>query len=312
MKTKEKATLCKQQASQTEVDMTGRKPSQLLLLEIDPKDEIQHSAERFAPLIFNSGTYTRWKGKHYDILQLPVKMTGQVRHVLSCRPEILALLGVRRYLVKDTDGADLSNTDLEEVVTGGGTPILSRIDVTHSVSTQAKSLLLYDVSPKQHKLYDISYYLDLAVTSLNKNSKFKIESSEKKRKLEEKIFALETEKGILENQLAEAQQQRLVLENQNRENTLARQSAESVAAKQLTDIYSLKNELENLKPKNIEKEIRALKDRIKEKDKIIDDFKYKLSKLRVSDKKYDAELQEKIAEIVGEDYPSKEPEKGET
>ncbi|XP_070569344.1 putative leucine-rich repeat-containing protein DDB_G0290503 [Ptychodera flava] len=307
MKTEEKVT--PHQASQTEVDITGEKPSQLLLLEVDPKAEIQDSAEKYAPLIFNSGIYTRWKGKHYDMMQLQVKMTGQVQHILSCRPEILALLGVRNYLMRDTDVADLSNTDLEEQITESGRPILSRIDVTSSVSTQARSLLLCDTSPKQHKKYDISYYLDLAQmevpslamkvskleqmlhTSLNEKSKFEKGSSEIKKKLEEKIVTLQTEKEILENQLA-------VLENQNSKSTLDRQSAERVTVEQLNDILILKDE------------IRALEDRIKDKDKTIDYFKYKLSKLHVSDEKQDAELQQKIAEIRGEDYPSKEPEKG--
>ncbi|XP_070553823.1 uncharacterized protein [Ptychodera flava] len=236
MKTEEKVTLCKHQASQTEIDMTGGKPTQLLLFEIDSKDEIQHSAERFAPLIFNSGTYTWWKGKHYDILQLPVKMTGQVQHVLSCRPEILALLGVRRYLVSDTDITDLTDTDLDEQIAASGCPILSRIDVTHSVSTQVKSLLLYDVSPKQNKMNDISYYLDLAqteaslatkvlkrmlATSLNEKSKLQIQTL------------------ILQKELAETQGQKLIVENQNREITMAHEKAKVVAVKQLIELQSL-------------------------------------------------------------------------
>ena len=80
----------------------------LLCLEVDAKHKDQQPVETHVSMILNAEKCTRQKGQQCDIIQVTVNMTEKIQHLLSSRKEILALLGVRRYLLMDKDSSDFS------------------------------------------------------------------------------------------------------------------------------------------------------------------------------------------------------------
>ncbi|XP_070573959.1 uncharacterized protein [Ptychodera flava] len=82
-------------------------PSKLLLLEVDPALEIKSSTETSVQTMFKAEKCIRLKGRQCDMLQVLTTNTDTVQHILSCRQDVLALLGVTRYLLTDAATQDL-------------------------------------------------------------------------------------------------------------------------------------------------------------------------------------------------------------
>ncbi|XP_070561900.1 uncharacterized protein [Ptychodera flava] len=196
-----------------------------------------------------------------------------------------------------------------------GYPILSLKEETHSIGLQARSLLPYGTGPKELKGCKICrYYLELAetksqalqrqvlgleqdlATEVKEVSKVHAELLEKGKKDSAEMFKLQTEKKFLENKLTDIQQEKLVLEKRYNEQLLEVQNAEKVAATKLTEIRSLKEKLETFDPNNVERKIKELQSMLEQKDKAMNEFQTKFSKL--SDDLSGQELQKLIAEIL--------------
>ncbi|XP_070569239.1 uncharacterized protein [Ptychodera flava] len=144
--------------AKTDVTQIGEQ-SKILVLGFDPKLELKPSTETNVRTLFNPVKLTRQRGKQYDILQVVMAMTDRIQHILSSRLEILALLGFVRYLltvVGDEDGTQ-SFPELEEQLFSHGEQIPLITTAYNTMSLQARSLLLCQISKRQQTDSDIRY-----------------------------------------------------------------------------------------------------------------------------------------------------------
>ncbi|XP_070571574.1 uncharacterized protein [Ptychodera flava] len=242
-------------------------PSKLLLLELDAEREIKSSTETNVCSLFKAEKCIRWTGRQFDMLQAVMTMTDRVEHILSSRQEILALLGVTRYLLADSEG--LSFLELEEQLIQHGEPTQPITAVYETLSLQARSLLLH--KPSKKKLTDSEIrYLELAQSKVHS--------------LQSQLDKAFTEKKLLETQLAEAVQEKSQQERQYQKYMYRCHTAEKVVSTQLSDVHKFKDRVEKLEIK------------LKKKDTIITELRTRLSQL--SDAQYDIELQKKIAKSL--------------
>ncbi|XP_070569238.1 uncharacterized protein [Ptychodera flava] len=269
--------------------MQSEVPSKMLVLEIDLKLEMKPFTETNVRYLLNPVELTRQRGIQYDILQVVMAMTDRIQHILTSRLEILSLLGFVRYMLTDVADGDgrrrQSIPELEEQLFLNGSPIPPIAIAYETLSLQARSLLLFQISKKQQTDSDIRYLALAKSQTQSVHSQPDIEKS--------KLLAA---KEILENQLAEAQQEKSNLEKRCKELLQEREKDEKVITRQHSDIQILKDKLEKL-----DRNIKYLQSKLKQKDEFINEFRTKLS-----DAQSYVELQQIIAESfeLGEKFPA--------
>ncbi|XP_077994453.1 uncharacterized protein LOC144448173 [Glandiceps talaboti] len=76
-----------------------KKPQQLLYLELDPLQQFnQSSIKAYFSSVHAADKCIRLKGQHCDILQVAVKKSAKLQQTLHSKHDILNLLGIRKYL----------------------------------------------------------------------------------------------------------------------------------------------------------------------------------------------------------------------
>ncbi|XP_070573145.1 centrosomal protein of 128 kDa-like [Ptychodera flava] len=161
-------------------------PSKLLLLEIDPALEIKSSTETSVQTMFKAEKCIRLKGRQCDMLQVLTTNTDTVQHILSCRQDVLALLGVTRYLLTDAPTQNMDTQEMEVQLTRDGTKVLTLPVSDESVSLLARSLLPCQISQIQITEYIVKQLLA-------------------------KISEKDLQKSVLQHQLDEAKQEKATL-----------------------------------------------------------------------------------------------------
>ncbi|XP_070558710.1 uncharacterized protein [Ptychodera flava] len=138
----------------------GKDPSKLLLLEIDPALEIKSSTETSVQTMFKAEKCIRLKGRQCDMLQVLTTNTDTVQHILSCRQDVLALLGVTRYLLTDAATQDMDTQEMEVQLIRDGTKVLTLPASDENViSLLCKSLLPCQISQIQITEYIVKQLL---------------------------------------------------------------------------------------------------------------------------------------------------------
>ncbi|XP_070564846.1 myosin-2 heavy chain-like [Ptychodera flava] len=134
----------------------------LLLLEIDPALETKQSVIR---RILNADKCTRLRGPNSTIMQLTLEITEKVHHILCCRPQILALLGVKRYLVAEPETVELTFSALEDNLAAHGTCVSPQNVEEDNCSLCVKSLLPFQMSSMHLNHYWVEHLLKLGQKS---------------------------------------------------------------------------------------------------------------------------------------------------
>ncbi|XP_070573833.1 putative leucine-rich repeat-containing protein DDB_G0290503 [Ptychodera flava] len=245
----------------------GKDPSKLLLLEIDPALEIKSSTETSVQTMFKAEKCIRLKGRQCDMLQVLTTNTDTVQHILSCRQDVLALLGVTRYLLTDAPTQDM---DTQEMQLQFIRNVLSNSNsLTLPVSDANVSLLARSLLPCQISQVQITECIVELSARIN----------EKERDLQ---------KSVLKHQLDEAKQEKANLVEHIRKLT------------QTIDI----TEKELTKHVGNESVYEKLSSELEEKEKIISDLEAKLSALE--EIQSELELQGKAEIKVGSQYSGDE------
>ncbi|XP_070543765.1 mucin-22-like [Ptychodera flava] len=137
----------------------GKVPSKLLLLEVDPALKINLSSKTRVQTMFKAEKCIRLKGRQCDMLQVLTTNTDTVQHILSCRQDVLALLGVTRYLLTDAPTQDMDTQEMEVQLNGHGTKVLTPPIPDEKVSLLARSLLPCQISQIQITEYIVKQLL---------------------------------------------------------------------------------------------------------------------------------------------------------
>ncbi|XP_070575460.1 uncharacterized protein [Ptychodera flava] len=214
-------------------------PSKLLLLEIDPALEIKSSTETSVQTMFKAEKCIRLKGRQCDMLQVLTTNTDTVQHILSCRQDVLALLGVTRYLLTDAPTRDLTNQEMQlqfirDVLSNSNS-------LTLPVSDENVSLLARSLLPCQISQIQITEYIVELSARINEKE-------------------IDLQKSVLQHQLDEAKQEKATLVENIRKLT----QTIDITEKELTNRVGI----ESVNSSELE-----------EKEKIISDLKAKLSAL---------------------------------
>ncbi|XP_070575572.1 uncharacterized protein [Ptychodera flava] len=134
-------------------------PSKLLLLEIDPALEMKSSTETSVQTMFKAEKCIRLKGRQCDMLQVLTTNTDTVQHILSCRQDVLALLGVTRYFLTDAPTQDMDTQEMEVQLIRDGTKVQTLPVSDENVSLLARSLLPCQISQVQLTEYIVKQLL---------------------------------------------------------------------------------------------------------------------------------------------------------
>ncbi|XP_070575682.1 myosin-13-like [Ptychodera flava] len=245
----------------------GKDPSKLLLLEIDPALEIKSSTETSVQTMFKAEKCIRLKGRQCDMLQVLTTNTDTVQHILSCRQDVLALLGVTRYLLTDAVTQDMDTQEMQLQLISDGTKVLTLPVSDENVSLLARSLLPCQISQVQITEYIVRQLL---------------------AQISEKYSEIDLQKSVLKHQLDEAKQEKANLVEHIRKLT------------QTIDI----TEKELSKRVGIESVNEKLSSELEQKEKIISDLKAKLSALE--EIQSELELQGMAEMKVGSQYSKEE------
>ncbi|XP_070568047.1 uncharacterized protein [Ptychodera flava] len=147
---------CRKELSQTGMDV-----DKLMILEVDPSIISLLPVNNYLTSIFNAGESCIRRRQSQYVVQLFFAMTDNVQYILSSRQEVLALLGVRRYLLNNLGFENLTIDELEESLSQA--PKLSPLPqiAERNISPLLESLLLAKISPSQTIHYVVEYLLDL-------------------------------------------------------------------------------------------------------------------------------------------------------
>ncbi|XP_070566726.1 kinectin-like [Ptychodera flava] len=251
----------------SEYDLKHEKdPSKLLLLEVDPALEMKSSTETSVQTMFKAEKCIRLKGRQCDMLQILTTNTDTVQHILSCRQDVLALLGVTRYLLTDAASRDMDTQEMELQLTRGGTKVLTLPVSDENVSLLARSLLPCQISQVQITEYIVKQLL---------------------AQISEKDSEIDLQKSVLEHQLDEAKQEKANLVEHIGKLT----QTIDITEKELT--------------KRVDKSMHEkLSSELEEKEKIISDLEAKLSGLEEIQSELKIQGQDEIK--VGSQYSEDE------
>ncbi|XP_070573875.1 uncharacterized protein [Ptychodera flava] len=219
----------------------GKDPSKLLLLEVDPTLEMKSSTETSVQTMFKAEKCIRLKGRQCDMLQVLTTNTDTVQHILSCRQDVLALLGVTRYLLTDAPTQDMDTQEMQLQLISDGTKVLTLPVSDENVSLLARSLLPCQISQVQITEYIVRQLL---------------------AQISEKYSEIDLQKSVLKHQLDEAKQEKATLVEHIRKLT----QTIDITEKELTKRVGIES---------------VYSSELVEKERIISDLEAKLSALEV-------------------------------
>ncbi|XP_070568128.1 synaptonemal complex protein 1-like [Ptychodera flava] len=187
----------------------------LLLIGLDPDHDIKSSTVR---TLFKAEKCIRLKGKQFDIFKVMVTMTDTVQHILSCRQDVLALLGVTRYLLTVAPTQDHDTQELEDQLFTDG-QLLSQPITDENVSLVARSLLPYQISNIKISEYKADRLLTL---------------------ISEKYSDIDIQKSVIKNQLVKSRQEKAIVEKKIIELTEKLDRTKETSIRQRVGIDSLR------------------------------------------------------------------------
>ncbi|XP_070574893.1 CAP-Gly domain-containing linker protein 1-like [Ptychodera flava] len=109
--------------------------------------------------MFKAEKCIRLKGRQCDMLQVLTTNTDTVQNILSCKQNVLSLLGVTRYLLTDAATQVMDTQEMEVQLTRDGTKVLTLPVSGENVSLLARSLLPCQFSQVQITEYMVKQLL---------------------------------------------------------------------------------------------------------------------------------------------------------
>ncbi|XP_070577455.1 uncharacterized protein [Ptychodera flava] len=231
--------------------------AKLLLIEVNPALDIKSFTESAVQTMLKAENCIRLQGRQCNILQVPTS-TDTVQHILSHRQDILALLGVTRYLLTDGASQDMTTQALEAQLTRDGVKVLTPPVRDENVSLVARSLLPREIS--QIQITD--YIVELSARVSEKDSKIDLQNS------------------VLKHQLDEATKGKATLEEQITDLTQKLDSNEKSFMRQIQsmrDTFSSDLEEKEKTISDLEAMRETFSSELEEKEKIIRDLEAKLA-----------------------------------
>ncbi|XP_070547688.1 myosin-2 heavy chain, non muscle-like [Ptychodera flava] len=238
--------------------------------------------------ILNIGNSADIKHITCDVIQVPLDISERIRRILLSKQEILSLLGIRAFLVTDTEDEEMTTGALAAQLEIHGTTV-SAITTTHR-SLLVRGLLLFDISQPKVGSYCDLCFLDLEETGRQRDrqtlvlkdqlhkereGKSSMEEQHKKtlKELDRAIKEVKHLKDDLDNTLKErnevekqkekAKQEadvfkarldqvkegKSLLDKQNQDRLEELDKAEKIATDKAMEIISLKKEIHDLETK---------------------------------------------------------------
>ncbi|XP_077985055.1 uncharacterized protein LOC144439694 isoform X2 [Glandiceps talaboti] len=291
-KSKHSETMSSFQVKDVRKNSDSQERLKVVSLKLDKKLECQRFAKKYLHQILKTKKCRRLKGRHSDFLQVVVKMTARIQHILDTRQEMLALLGIKKYLVTEMRTIDLTVADLEELFIKQANNVLSIATTNRPLSFLSKCFMQ---ECPLHVEVHTGYVLDIAQNRmqvlkaekrrlLNQLSKAETEKSAVYQKYTELKGSLEESPArssgssdsmkhkILQNQLDEARQENAELQQQRWEVIRQKNIAEKRVVSQLVDIHTFKYTLKSNTAK-----LEELESQLKQKQQLVSVLQAKLS-----------------------------------
>ncbi|XP_077985438.1 uncharacterized protein LOC144440070 [Glandiceps talaboti] len=227
---------------------------EVIFLEMEQQFDKSTFPKKYLPMIFDSKECRRHKGIQSDILRVVVQMTERNRHILHSKQEILALLGVRKYLVTDVKKMDLTGTELEDLIAREAEEVVP-VAVKKTPSQHLHSLLPEHPSDLSHS---IGHIINM--------------SQDERQSLESKNKKLLLDKLIIQGQLSAAKQEVSLLSIKQQQLLAEKEIAEQAAVK-------LKLQADKVKSADATPKLVDLENQLKQKQQVVGDLQAKLSEV---------------------------------
>ncbi|XP_070573493.1 uncharacterized protein [Ptychodera flava] len=209
----------------------------LLLMEIN---ESKEPLEEYLSQIFRYRKCVKLEGQQCNILQMVVTMTDRVQHILSFGQEILALLGVTRYLTLDVSSEDQTIEALEEQLIKDGRQVQSSSGIAENVSLLGRSLSPYNPITANQVSRDLVEHL-LKLWQTVAESKLNLQMTTLQQRLEEG----QGQQSFLEKQM-QGQQSELEKREKMITELISKKSRRTHADEQISALFV--STIQNTKP----------------------------------------------------------------
>ncbi|XP_070547852.1 restin homolog [Ptychodera flava] len=167
----------------------------LILFKLDRVLQNEPVTTKWLAQILNIGNSTDIKHITCDVIQAPVEITEEIRHILLAKQEILSLLGIRAFLVTDREDGQLITEALDAQFEKHGTKVSAT--TTTDRSLLVRGLLLFDTSHSKVGSYCDLYFLDLEEIGTQRYRQTQVVKAQPDKEREEKYSLEEQHKKTL-------------------------------------------------------------------------------------------------------------------
>ncbi|XP_070547416.1 chromosome partition protein Smc-like [Ptychodera flava] len=213
----------------------------LVLFKHEPLLQSQRVTTQCLPRILNIGNSADIKHITCDVIQVPVEITERIWLILSAKQEILSLLGIRAFLVTDSENGELTTEDLKEICTQRDTQM--QVLKAQLDKERAEKYSLEEQHKKTLK------ELDKSIKEV-RHLKDDLDYTMKERNEEKKQQELaKQEAEVFKTQLEQVKEGKSVSDKLSQERLEKLGKVEKIASDKVIEIASLKKKIQNLETK---------------------------------------------------------------